>query len=196
MKKEFKTSVLMVMLCAVMLNNANANNFIPLNTEFNKTTLSLNNVKKGNKLLIKDLNGLVLYKELIKDSGTYYKGFDLTSLPNGNYYFELDKDVEIQTMPFTVSLGNVSFNKEKQTTVFKPIIRVKNNKILVSKLSLQEKPFEMKVYQDYDNKNYLVYSEFIDNTKVIERIFKLSEKGSYKIVLKTEGREFVEYITI
>ena len=36
------------------------------------------------------------------------------------------------------------------------------------------------------------------DTKVIERVYELdkSKKGSYKVVVKTEGREFTESITI
>ena len=65
MKKVIKTNVLMVAMFTIMISNANASNFIPFKKEFKETVLTLNNVKKGHQLLIKDLNGLVLYKELI-----------------------------------------------------------------------------------------------------------------------------------
>ena len=198
MKKVIKTNVLMVAMFTMMLNNANANNFIPLKKEFKETTLTLNNVKKGHRLLIKDLNGLVLYKEFIQDSGSYYKGFDLTSLPSGDYYFELDKDLEIKIIPFNVTSNDVVFDKKNETSIFKPTVRVKNNKVFISKLSLDLKPFEIKVYQENPGKDYLLYSETIENTKVIERLYTLPEnqKVSYKIIFKTEGREFVEHINI
>jgi len=198
MKKVIKTNVLMVAIFTMMLNNANANNFIPLKKELKETTLTLNNVKKGHRLLIKDLNGLVLYKEFIQDSGSYYKGFDLTSLPSGDYYFELDKDLEIKIIPFNVTFNDVVFDKKNETSIFKPTVRVKNNKVFISKLSLDLKPFEIKVYQENPGKDYLLYSETIENTKVIERLYTLPEnqKVSYKIIFKTEGREFVEHINI
>ena len=62
----------------------------------------------------------------------YNKGFDLTSLPNGEYYFELDKDIEVQVIPFQVKMNKVEFLKEKETKFFKPIIRFKDNKILLT----------------------------------------------------------------
>jgi len=199
MKKEFKLSILMVIMFTVMLSNVNANNFILLNKEFKKTTLTLNNVKKGQRLLIKDNQGLVLYKEFIQVEGTYFKGFDLTALPNGSYFFELDKDVEIKIIPFTVNSNEVTFNKEKETSIFKPFVRVKDNKLLISQLSLELKPLSIKVYQENNSSSdYLLYSETIENTKKIERIYSLPVKTreSYRIVFKTEGREFVEYINI
>jgi len=199
MKKEFKSSALMVIIFTVMLGSVNASNLIPFNKELKKTTLTLNNVKKGQKLLIKDSNGLILYKELIKDSGAYYKGFDLTSLPNGNYYFELNKDVEIKIIPFNVTSNNVVFNKEKEVSIFKPIVSAKDNKVFVSKLSLGLKPLEVKIFQESSsNSDYLLFSETIENTKIIERIYSLpkTEKVRYRLVFTTEGREFVEYINI
>jgi len=198
MKKVIKKSILLVIVFTMMQGNVNANNFIPLKKEFKETALSLNNVKKGQRLLIKDSNGLVLYKEYIKDSGSYYKGFDLTSLPSGDYYFELDKDVEIKIIPFNVSSKTVAFYKEKEASIFKPIVRVKDNKLFISKLSLEKSPLTIKVYQEYSVDNRLLHTETIENTKIIERIYTLpkTKEVKYKIVFKTEGREFVEYINI
>ena len=198
MKKVIKTNVLMVAMFTIMISNANASNFIPLKKEFKETVLTLNNVKKGHQLLIKDLNGLVLYKEFIQDSGSYYKGFDLTSLPNGAYYFELYKDLEIQIIPFKVTYSEVVFDKKNETSIFKPSVRLKNNKVFISKLSLDLKPFEIKIYQENPGKDILLHSETIENTKVIERLYSLpkGEKASYKIIFNTEGRKFVEHINI
>jgi len=94
------------MLIALISNAANGLNNDP-KKDLNKTTFTLKNVKQGNQLIIKDLYGLILYKEQIKDSGNYSKGFDLTSLPDGSYVFELEKDLEIKSFPFTVTAKKV-----------------------------------------------------------------------------------------
>ena len=46
------------------------------------------------------------------------------------------------------------------------------------------------------NSSDLLFSEKIENTKVISRIYELSKekKGSYTVVFTTEGREFTEKI--
>ena len=54
------------------------------------TNMRFENVAQGSTLTIKDVSGLVLYNEAIKQTGDYSKGFDLTSLPNGDYFFELN----------------------------------------------------------------------------------------------------------
>ena len=202
MKKEVKTGILLVTMLATMLSNASKPEMVEKNLKIENTTLSIHNVKQGQQLIIKDSNGIVLYKEMIDKSGMYNKGFDLTALPNGDYYFELDKDIEVQVIPFKVVMNKVEFMKEKETKFFKPVIRFKDNKILLSRLSFNQKPLEVKIY--YDDNNYygddylLLHTEKFKDTKIIERVYELDKfkKGSYKVVVKTEGREFTESITI
>ena len=68
--------------------------------EDGKTLLMFDNVNQGDQLLVKDAFGIILYKESIEKSGQYNKSFDLTSLPDGNYIFELDKKHQIRTNHF------------------------------------------------------------------------------------------------
>ena len=196
MKNLIKKSIVLVVLFTTLLGNANEISSLRNLNDEKTTMLTLQNVKQGNQLFIKDVFGLVLYKEAIQNSGEFVKGFDLTSLPDGDYYFELDRDLEIKTIPFKISLNKVEFNKEKETTIYKPYIKIKDNYIYVSKLSLNKQPLEVNIYYDYnDYSSYeLIHSDSIENTMNIQRVYKLSgnEKGNYKLVLKTEGRSFIE----
>lgn len=196
--KNRKTTLRKIILSAVMLAAmySNANNGLsndPKNE--NKTTFSIKDVKSGNQLLIKDLNGIILYKEYIKDSGDYSKGFDLTALPNGSYVFELEKDLEIKSYPFTVESNKVLFS-ENETTIHKPYVTAKGNYLYVSKLALNNEPLDIKIY--YKDTSELIYSEKIKDTKSIQKVYKLlsNYKGDYTIVLNSNGREYYEYITL
>ncbi|KAA5827342.1 hypothetical protein FPF71_00410 [Algibacter amylolyticus] len=196
--KNSKKGILMVTLFATLLSFANEAKLINIKNEAKKTSLTLNNVKQGNLLSVKDAFGITLYKEIIQETGSYTKGFDLTVLPNGDYLFELNKDLEIKTIPFTVKSSIVSFNKDKETTVFKPTVRVEGDLVFVSKLTLEGNPLNIKVYytEKGSNNSDLIFSEDIENTKIIERTFKLEnqELGSFKIVILSEGNEFIKYI--
>ena len=99
----------MVTMFATLLSFANDASLFNIKNDAERTSLTLYNVKEGNLLSIKDNNGIILYKELIQESGTYTKGFDLTALPNGAYVFELSKDFEINSIPFTVKSKVVVF---------------------------------------------------------------------------------------
>jgi hypothetical protein len=196
-----KKGILMVALLATVMGFAKEASFT-IKNEADRTSLALLNVKKGNLLTIKDTNGVVLFKESIKISGTYTKGFDLTSLPDGSYFFELDKEVEIRTIPFIVKSNAVVFEKEKVIVSFKPIIRIDDDMIYISKLALDLEPLKIKLYHEdasYLSTNYeLIYSEEIKDIQTIERVYKIDKTvpGNYKIILISEGRKFVEHFKI
>ncbi|WP_298237115.1 hypothetical protein [uncultured Algibacter sp.] len=196
-----KKGILMVALLATVMGFAKEASFT-IKNESDRTSLALLNVKKGNLLSIKDANGLILYKESIKTSGTYTKGFDLTSLPDGSYFFELDKDVEIRTIPFNVKSNTVVFDKEKAIVSFKPIIKIDGDMVYISKLALDYEPLKIKLYVENDSylsNNYkLIYSEEIKDIQTIERVYKLDKTvpGNYKIIIFSEGREFAEHFKI
>lgn len=191
-KKTIKKSILIVTVFASMLTSATEISKLKLvKEELTKTALTLNNVKAGNLLTIKDYSGVILYKELINSSGTYKKGFDLTALPNGAYFFEVDKDLEILTIPFTVNANKVAYNKE--TTAFKPLVNQKNNLVFISKLSPNLEAVNIRIYADNNNDYELLYSEKIEGVQTVERIYKL-EKGKYKIVFNSNNQEFTKFI--
>ncbi len=201
MKKVMKHSkkvFLMVAMIATVMGYANETSFYVSNKDGKKTRLVLDNVNEGDLFTIKDKNNVVLYKELIQKEGIYTKGFDLTSLPDGNYVFELDKNVEITSMPFSVNAKTVTFKKELAKTIFKPVTIVKGETAILTKLTLNKTPLEIKIYFSSDNSGEyeLVHSEIIENTKVIEKAYKLADldSGSYKMVYHTEGREFTKII--
>ncbi|WP_345273354.1 hypothetical protein [Flaviramulus aquimarinus] len=193
MKNAIKTSkkiLLTVAMLIAMLGNANE---ISINGDVEKTALTINNVKEGNLISIKDQNGIILYKELIKASGNYEKNFDLTALPNGNYFFELDKDLEIKTIPFTVESNNVIFKKEEEVVTFKPYVNQKKGLVLVSKLAPNLESLSINIYAQTNTGLKPVYNETIKGERTIERVYKLN-KGSYLIVFNSNGRTFEEFI--
>ncbi|MBP0902774.1 hypothetical protein ACFSKN_07120 [Mariniflexile gromovii] len=188
-----KKGFLMVTLFATLLSFANEGSFSTIKDDAKKTALTLTNVKAGNQLYIKDANGVILYNELIQKSGIYAKGFDLTSLPEGEYVFELDKDLETTTIPFTVSFKNIVINRNKETTSYKPYMSQKGNLLFVSKLSPNLGAVKISVYADNNNDYELLHSEKIEGLQSVERAYKL-EKGNYKIVINSDNKEFTKFI--
>jgi hypothetical protein len=200
MKKTIRHSLAVMAMLGVITSYANFTPTFPLNKNVKTTILNLDNVKQGQRLLIKSKNGIILYKESINETGDYRKEFDLTSLPNGNYFFELEKDMEIQIIPFSVSSRTVAFSKENEVRIFKPVVRAENNKVFVSKLSLEQRPMTLEIFYDNpEGSGYeSIYSDKIENTKIIERIYALdkTKTGNYKIVTKVDGRVYTQIVTI
>lgn len=201
MKKVIKNSIIMVAMCTALLSNAHeGSSFIPKkDKDVAKTTLTLTDVKEGQRLIIKDFNGFILYKEIIKESGLYSKVFDLTDLPDGDYFFEHEKDLEIKTIPFNVKSNVVTFEKDKTIIVYKPYVTLKRNTIYMNKLSLNEEPLDLTIhFVGYNGGKELIYSETIKNTKSIERAYRLmkSNKGNYIVTIHSDNRTYYEYFTL
>ena len=196
MKKLTKKSVLVLGLCMSTLTYANREVEPIKEKEPTVTSMSFKKVKLGSKLSIKDRDGIVLYKESIVKTGDYSKGFDLTTLPNGDYYFELDSELEIVIIPFNVVSNQVVFKKEEKSTIFKPLVRVKDNIVFVSRVSYEESPIEFKIY--YADNYDLVLSEKTENQNHLKKIYDFSKakKGNYLFVFKSNGRRFTKTVKI
>ncbi len=182
----------MVALLATVTGFANDAKGI-IKKDARKTSLIIENVKVGNLLSIKDTNGVVLYKESIDTNGVYTKGFDLTALPDGKYNFELEKDLEINTIPFSVESNIVSINRTEETTYYKPFIKQEDDLVYITKLDLNQEVASINIYS-YANGDYnLSHSEKIEGGKVIEKVFKL-EEGNYKIEINSANKEYTAFI--
>ncbi len=192
-----KSLVLVALIVGVSVSYGNE---ISGNTNKGKrvrTNVTFNDVKKGSILSIKDVNGLILYKEAIQLNGNYTKGFDLTSLPNGNYYFEMEQDVEIKIVPFKVTASVVTFDKELEESIFKPVVFVSNKKYVhVSKASVNNEVLNVEIFAD--NGESIYAGKIEKEGDVLGKIydFSTSAKGVYTFVIKVEGRRFIQNLDI
>ena len=193
-----KSLVLVALLVAVTVSYGNEISGNTNDGKSERTSVTFKNVKKGSVLSIKDTNGLVLYKEAIRENGNYSKGFDLTSLPDGDYYFEMNKEIVINVIPFSVKASIVTFDKTTEKKYFKPRVNIIGQRVYISKSSFDSNDeIEVRIYSEKDD---LAYAGKITEKKgnTLGKIydFSTSEKGVYTIVLKTNGRRFVENIQI
>jgi len=165
--RNSKKGILLITMMVTLVSFANDASLFNIKNVAKKTALTLYNVKQGDLLSVKDITGLILYKEIIQKAGTYNKGFDLTNLPDGNYIFELDKDFEISSIPFTVKANVVKFDKDHETVVFKPVVRTKDNLVYVSQLCFNKTPLKVEIYfSGFDSGNYeSVFLEKIEDVK-------------------------------
>ncbi|KAB1066869.1 hypothetical protein F6U93_13530 [Tamlana haliotis] len=189
---------LVVTLLVTMLSFANENPFYTVEIAAAKTTLTLNNVQEGSALSIKDSHGAVLYSETIKVTGRYSRAFDLSFLPNGKYMFEVDKDLVIKEIPFSINSGNAFINEKKEKVVYKPFIRVSGDFLYISKLAVDGQPLEINIYFTNNENKYkeLILSEVASHDSKIEKAFKLDglNLGNYEVVLHSAGRVYEKTI--
>ena len=110
---------------------------------------------------------------------------------------------------FSVYGNNANFNKAnnknlspivKKANTYEPFVRMKEDKIYLTSLSLNKSPLKVEIYYESSETYYegKIFSETIEDKINIQRIYQLdkNKKGIYKIVLTTEGKSFIEYTTL
>jgi hypothetical protein len=196
MKNLAKKSLVILGLCTSLMGYSNTMDNGVKEKEPKITNLRFESVKHGSVLSIKDQAGLILYKESIDQNGEYSKGFDLNSLPDGEYYFELDSELKFIIVPFTVSVNDITFNEEEKNTIIKPILHVKDEMVYLSRPSFVGNPLTYKIFfaENYD----LVLSEKFEQESEVKRVYDFSkaEKGNYVFVFESNGRKYSKAIKI
>ncbi|MCK0132482.1 hypothetical protein MWU59_13315 [Flavobacteriaceae bacterium F08102] len=177
----------------------NANNSTTTLTTGNKlkTTLTLDNVRPGQKLILKDLHGTIMYREPILHQGDYRRKFDLSLLPKGGYSFELDKGFAILIVPFNVDNSTLIFNEQQKRLILKPIISVDNHTIKVGKSPVVDYSVKVAIYYESSN-DEVIYTDEISPSKKGYRAYTLLDNmpGNYRVVCETEGHTFTKHFKI
>ena len=193
--KDIKKSILLVSLISASFSYAIEPYSNTLQKDLKRTSLTVEKVKDGKFLTIKDNNGLIIYKEEIQKSRIYPEGFDISSLPDGGYFYELENDKEIKTIPFNVNSNQVVFNYENETIINKPDVFLNKNFIYVNKLARNEEPLELSIYYVGNNRGTLVHSETIKDTKTIKKAYEIMkhDNGTYIVVLNSNNKTYYKY---
>lgn len=196
MKNLVRTSLVAIGLMMSLSTYASDTALTSKDKKINVTNVRFENVKKGSTLSIVDQHGLVLYNEAIEKNGLYSKGFDLTTLPNGDYFFELNSELKIVLIPFKVDLSEVIFDKGSEESIYKPVVRTKDNMVYVSRALIDQTSLSYKIY--YADNYELVESENFKELEEVKKVydFSNSEKGNYIFVFESKGRKYSKTINI
>lgn len=196
MKNLARKSLVAVGLMMSLSTLANDNELAIKEKETNVTSIRFENVIQGSSLTIKDENGLVLYNESIEQSGDYTKGFDLSSLPNGDYFFELNSELKLVVIPFNVDASEVVLEKGSEESIYKPAVITKEDMVYVSRTAIDETPLSCKIYyaDNYDLVHTAKFEEMEEVKKTYD--FSAAKKGNYVFVFESKGRKFTKNVKI
>lgn len=196
MKNLARKSLVAVGLMMSLSTLANDNELAIKEKETNVTSIRFENVIQGSSLTIKDENGLVLYNESIEQSGDYTKGFDLSSLPNGDYFFELNSELKLVVIPFNVDASEVVLEKGSEESIYKPAVITKEDMVYVSRTAIDETPLSCKIYyaDNYDLVHTAKFEEMEEVNKTYD--FSTAKKGNYVFVFESKGRKFTKNVKI
>jgi len=157
------------------------------NTASNDVTV--NDVREGHLLAIKDNTGRTIYSENVNSNGNFNTSYDLSQLKDGLYTLELSKDYEIKTKQFVVTAKAVTFLENTEKSVYKPVFRMENSRMLISQLALdKESTLEIEIFFEGER----IHQEEVTGNAILNRVYNLKEKtpGRYKVVMKANGRTY------
>lgn len=181
MKKLFKNILVLAVLLGTYTSYANATSDLISN---------FNNANKGDIISVTDASGEVIYSGEIKYNGNIKNLFDFSQLKDGTYAVEVNKDFEIDINTIVVKNNNVTFITSSNEKIFKPVIRAKDSRLMISKLSFDPKDTKVEIYYEDE----LIHSETVKGNEVLKRVYKLDHtlNGDYTAIIRANDRVFVE----
>lgn len=133
-------------------------------------------------LRIKDTNGYILHKEVIRQKDAYAKKYDLSSLPNGEYL------VELRTKEGTIQESLSLKAGKTNARYFKPAIQVEPGMVKVAFMNRIESPVSLKLYNDKGN---VVYEENVASQEKYSKGLNVSKLNAGQYSLAILGDNYV-----
>lgn len=185
MKKLLKNILVLAVMLGTCASYANAT------LEVSPT---YSDVKKGNSISVTDATGEIVFSGQINFDGNIDRLYDFSQLKNGIYVIEIDKDYEIEISTVEVKNKSVNLLFQRNKKIYKPVFRVKDGRVIISKIALDIAEMEVELYFD----NELIHTETVKGDEILNRVYKLDDniKGDYTAVVKTNNRVFVKNFRI
>ncbi len=195
MKRIILSALVFGALMSGRLAHASGRPGMPMEIPEKSTIVTFSDVNTGDKLVIRDSDGISLYSEKIKKDGAYTRKFNLSNLPENRYYFEVEKAGEITVLPFNVERETITLENALKTDIVKPQLVTQNDKVLLSRDVEGAQSMKVNIY--YRGKE-LVHSDEIDkNGKLLRRYdFSNSRSGDYLFHIEYDNRTLEEYVSI
>jgi hypothetical protein len=191
--KTIKKITLVALMLGTLIGYANEDKKDTDNKAKKTVKVEFDYVKKGQTLTIKNNKGNAVYSNEIENAGSYSRTFNISALEDGIYAAELNKSFEIIIKSFYVKNGLVTFLKNKDEKIFKPVIRTVDNILLVSRLAFEDDALDVVIYYNDE----VILSETTVG-KELDRAYKLSEDkvGTYKVVVNSNNRNYTREFTL
>jgi len=194
MKNLIKKSLLIiVVLTTIVMTGKGLENGVNLKLVDAKTVnLTLQNRDGDLQIRVKDNQGHILSSENFEGI-VFSKKYDLTTLPQGDYFFEIEGHTKIKLMPFKVSLKSVEFDNKIETVYLKPTVRRDEDLLFISKVSFNNEPLTIILYDENDS---ALFNEELKGDVTLGETLNISKlnNGNYRLVMLSGDKVFIENI--
>ncbi len=198
MKKLIKISFIIAFMMAGFYGFANgvSNDFTVTATGEKSLVVRFENKPLGEVLFsIQDKEGIVLHSETIRKGDTAGRKFNLSNLPAGKYFLEMEDGLRIKTQPVTLTSETLTVETEGVKEVFKPTISFKNGKLDFTMLQLEEATTTLTIEDAWGT---TVHNDLFVEAGSLQRRYDLTPLpvGDYTVVVKVGKRVFYKAISV
>ncbi len=144
---------------------------------------------KDFEITLKDKASQVLFQEKVENTKQFAKQFNLAKLPDGIYFLSIEDHMSIYTQVIQIAGKELAIDNTKESTVYKPTVFQKGDKVFLSAMILDAEDAEVVVYgKDHE----VIYSEKFDNQAKIEKVFSFAGKNpeDHAISIRYKGHAF------
>lgn len=140
-------------------------------------------------LVIKDRYGVVLHSENFTSGSQVAKKFDLSSLPDGDFFLVLANSIMETTYSFSIEGTQVVVDTDATKRSYKPIVTMDAGLVSVAYINLDNKKVKVTLLDELNNE---VYTDILKGDGKLERSYDFSQLPyrDYQLVVTT-GRHRV-----
>jgi len=156
-----------------------------------------NLLEESTEVTLRDVQGVVLFTETIKDKTAYAKALNLRVLPSGRYMLHIETDVREIIQPLTIEGGEVTILRKEAKELKKPVIQFTENLLSVIAAPNQLDKNDLSV-AIIDGDNEVLYKTKDRLYHKIEKRFDLSEMaaGAYTVKVTAADRSYFRTVQV
>ena len=195
--KNLKINISIISLL-LLINFVNADHLIDLrilSSNNSSFIIQLSDIKYDTKCLLKNQQGVILYKEDIARAQIFQRSLNLIELPDGTYELQIEDDYKTETTSLTKSNGKVMTANQIKITTFKPQIVLKDTQLNVSLLALNNEKLTVSILDENQN---IISEKKLSGSVNLGQSYDLSQlnAGNYTIQPYTNGKVYDKLITL
>jgi len=151
--------------------------------------LSASLLQPFSKMKIVDDFGVVLYEETLGRNLEIGKQFNLSKLPTGNYFIEMDAAVKQVVIPLQVTEQEAVLKMDFKTEIYKPFMKISGTSLQLMVFNPDKNPITVAIYNQLGQ---LLFEETVTEQIELKRSYNFSkvESGDYSLQVKKNGKVY------
>ncbi len=186
-----------VLITLLFSLNSYASKKITLDTHesSNELVITLEGIEQGEKFTLIDMEGKVIFEEVLEQSKIFSKSFSFKKFKQGLYQVKTVTNTSIEFTPFIIVPSMKKIMKGEPKVINRPEIYVTDeNRLAIEVENNQNYEIDIYIYKEGTSNNLTKDKDLKDS--VVQKFYSLPRYNTYNTVITIEGQVFEKTITI